>query len=609
MFELIGHYNMILLFIVTNISLFLLKKSTEKRIHVILLLQIILATTTIMCLAYSYMISEINIINVKQGTHTSVPLIYKFVALWSSHEGSLLLILLLLVYITYFIYVQNINILTKVLAHWIRIQSGMLSCLLTMIILTSNPFVSEWLCFVNGFELNPALQDLALAIHPPLMYVGYIINSVLYTMCILIYKHENIQKIINFKIKQMTSWAILFFTTSLALGAWWAYQELGWGGFWFWDPVENMALISWIMIISLQHAIQKQGYNIGHLIMFNFIFCLVSLLIVRSGIILSVHAFTSDLYKGLGITWLILVCTLHYLVAYRQKQRINKNEKKIEQEPTKTDIVQLAFYVVIGTIFTGISLPIIISTQMAISIGPSFYGPILTPVLILLLVLVVISKRLQWSKRLVLFVGSAIPFIISIFSWNVLKDNVFLSIALITWIGVTIFILSIINNQNKEGTPARMAHLGICILVIGIFGTMAYGIEFSKLLFPGNEIIADTYTFYLREINYNKTENYCSMYANIAVTNNLSVDVVSIFPEKRYYLIKGIYLTRIEILSSLFTDLYVMIGDGDITNGWYIKIFSRPMIAFVWIGGIMISLYALYRLPQRIINDSTVYYL
>lgn len=598
----IGHYFLILLLFNTILILLipffknkyiLLKKNNLIKITCI---QQIISTIILISLIYSYIISDFNIKNIKENTHITLPLLYKITALWGNHEGSILLWCFLLILNIFIITLISHDLSINILFRYIYIQSFISCFFILFTLFTSNPFLFLYIYNINGSELNPILQDAALAIHPPLIYLGYIGSSICYSMVFIILIEKKMFNILRryIHINIFITWC--FLTIGILLGSWWSYYELGWGGWWFWDPVENAALLPWLLLTMLIHTIKQESLINWTILLsiFSFIFSLLGTFFVRSGILVSVHSFVVDYYRGFFIFSFLLFIVFFSLFYFfnNRKYMYQSIYFKYNYKDNYILLNNIIILVIFITIFIGTILPTIYSFifNINISIGISFYNYILTPILIPFLLLMFLSIKINNYK---FTLGFLFPILLIIFIYKIEISYIYYLIILLLLLLLITLILYVYYNRFINSMV--ISHFGVFIFFIGVFISNIMYIDNIQIMFPGDEILLNNHLFNLRSINYIIGSNYYSLYGNISLINKGNL-INILFPEKRYYFIKGTYITKSIIYSNYFSDVYTIIGDGNYNYGWYTKFYYRPLISFIWIGPLFFIIGAIYSL-------------
>ena len=615
MISYLGNFFIILSLIVSIISIifFIINKKNEKICFEVIYyinvrLVFLFITLAFCCLLLAYLLSDFTNLNVFFNSHTNKPLIYKFAGVWSNHEGSLLLwILIMSTYTFIFSFEKKIN---KKIINWtIFFQIIMIVGFLLFMILTSNPFTINPGNPNQGMGLNPILQDPALAIHPPLLYSGYVGYSLVLSMALSGLITDGIEKNWIQVIKKYSLFCWLMLTLGIGVGSFWAYYELGWGGWWFWDPVENASLMPWLAGIALIHSLQilNQNLLLKRWIIFLSILCfslsLLGTFLVRSGILMSVHAFANDSSRGIFILLIFLVITgFSFLLFIIKTPTQNKAASLLEINKTSFLIINniimtiACFTVLLGTIY-----PLIIEsiTNERISVGAPYFNSTVLPILFPGLLLMAIAPALSWGKNelknfilqiRILLIITLILIIIYILSninlWGLI------GLGLSFWIMISsIYQIYIKFSKNFNHRKFRtiisnngsiIAHLGIGILILGITVSSVWKKEYIYNMKVGEIKTIQGYEIKLEEVKQFKVDNYETLKGKFILQQN-NKKIATIVPEKRYYAVSKIVTTEAGILHQLKQDIYLIIGENN-TDYWSVKIYQNPLVSFIWIG-------------------------
>ena len=615
MISYLGNFFIILSLIVSIISIifFIINKKNEKIYFEVIYyinvrLVFLFITLAFCCLLLAYLLSDFTNLNVFFNSHTNKPLIYKFAGVWSNHEGSLLLwILIMSTYTFIFSFEKKIN---KKIINWtIFFQIIMIVGFLLFMILTSNPFTINPGNPNQGMGLNPILQDPALAIHPPLLYSGYVGYSLVLSMALSGLITDGIEKNWIQVIKKYSLFCWLMLTLGIGVGSFWAYYELGWGGWWFWDPVENASLMPWLAGIALIHSLQilNQNLLLKRWIIFLSILCfslsLLGTFLVRSGILMSVHAFANDSSRGIFILLIFLVITgFSFLLFIIKTPTQNKATSLLEINKTSFLIINniimtiACFTVLLGTIY-----PLIIEsiTNERISVGAPYFNSTVLPILFPGLLLMAIAPALSWGKNelknfilqiRILLIITLILMIIYILSninlWGLI------GLGLSFWIMISsIYQIYIKFSKNFNHRKFRtiisnngsiIAHLGIGILILGITVSSVWKKEYIYNMKVGEIKTIQGYEIKLEEVKQFKVDNYETLKGKFILQQN-NKKIATIVPEKRYYAVSKIVTTEAGILHQLKQDIYLIIGENN-TDYWSVKIYQNPLVSFIWIG-------------------------
>ena len=566
-------------------------------------------------LTTSFLQDDFSVLYVASNSNTALPIAYKFAAVWGGHEGSLLLWVLILAVWTLFLSKDKA---LKSLPE-LRIQSlsilGLISLgFLIFILYTSNPFERLLPIPIQGRGLNPLLQDPALVIHPPTLYAGYVGLAVPFALAV-----ASLLTVNNHQwAKHARSWTILswmFLTGGIALGSWWAYYELGWGGWWFWDPVENASLMPWFVATALMHSLiitEKRGLFNGFSILLAitaFSLSLLGTFLVRSGVLISVHSFASDPQRGLFILMLLAFFTGSALIIYSIKQKKNRSEKL---HPFSRESLLLLNNVFLcasaGLVLIGTVYPLILEMLDLgkISVGPPYFNFVILFPFIPLLIFIGIAVFSNWrndSKNILkkvlpilflsLALGLAFPFI---YGWSSLLTLVGIYLAL--WTMITGISPLIRNQFSIKKTlvfmPMMLGHIGLGLMILGITVTSSYGITFDDSMSIEQSSRVGDYEFKLSEIGKRNGPNYLAQFASIDITKDGKY-IQTVYPEKRVYDSSSMAMTEAGIEANLFRDLFIAVGEDIGGGSWSMHLQYKPLLRLIWYGPIVMMLGGLIR--------------
>ena len=566
-------------------------------------------------LTTSFLQDDFSVLYVASNSNTALPIAYKFAAVWGGHEGSLLLWVLILAVWTLFLSKDKA---LKSLPE-LRIQSlsilGLISLgFLIFILYTSNPFERLLPIPIQGRGLNPLLQDPALVIHPPTLYAGYVGLAVPFALAV-----ASLLTVNNHQwAKHARSWTILswmFLTGGIALGSWWAYYELGWGGWWFWDPVENASLMPWFVATALMHSLiitEKRGLFNGFSILLAitaFSLSLLGTFLVRSGVLISVHSFASDPQRGLFILMLLAFYTGSALIIYSIKQKKNRSEKL---HPFSRESLLLLNNVFLcasaGLVLIGTVYPLILEMLDLgkISVGPPYFNFVILFPFIPLLIFIGIAVFSNWrndSKNILkkvlpilflsLALGLAFPFI---YGWSSLITLVGIYLAL--WTMITGISPLIRNQFSIKKTlvfmPMMLGHIGLGLMILGITVTSSYGITFDDSMSIEQSSRVGDYEFKLTEIGKRNGPNYLAQFASIEITKDGKY-IQTVYPEKRVYDSSSMAMTEAGIEANLFRDLFIAVGEDIGGGSWSMHLQYKPLLRLIWYGPIVMMLGGLIR--------------
>lgn len=526
----------------------------------------ILLLIAFLSLVYSFIISDFSVSNVYLNSHQLKPFIYKISAVWGNHEGSMLLLLLIISgYSLIFSYLGKLDSKRKIIT--IACQSFIISGILAFVAFTSNPFLRIIPTPSSGLGLNPILQDIGLALHPPMLYTGYIGFSLVFSIAISALLAEKIDLEFTKAIRpwMMFSWS--FLTLGIGLGSWWAYRELGWGGYWFWDAVENVSLMPWLCTTALFHSIiilERSG-NLKiwscFLAILSFVLCLLGIFLVRSGIISSVHAFANDPKRGIFIVFLLLVIGGGGFLIFFLKSFKIKNKESDFSLFSRTGLVLInnfilcliLFIVVLGTIYPLFAE---LFFSASISVGPSYYKKLISPLTIILLVLMIF-----------------VPYLKPINSGFVKR------------------------NLKINFSPMFFGHLGIFIIILGISLVALFSSSKELNLKIGEKVEFAGYEVKFANIEYDQGRNYLIRRAVFEIKNSANEFVLK--PESRYYPVSDQNTTEASIKHFVSGDFYVVIGSKDEFGNFAVRLYYKSFISLIWLGCLILFIIGIYQFYKK----------
>lgn len=562
------------------------------------------------CIAYAlltvaFAINDFSIAYVAANSHPLLPLMYRLTALWGAHEGSILLwIFILNAWTIAFISAYQRNTKEKKLFFLTIAILGLISfCFLCFLLLTSNPFL-ETSIPLSGRDLNPLLQDPGFVIHPPMLYIGYVGFSVTFaiTQAALINNQLN-QTWANIT-RRFAIIAWCFLTLGITLGSWWAYRVLGWGGFWFWDPVENASLLPWLSGTAFIHVlVLAEKRNIAKawavlLAIFSFALSLLGTFLVRSGVLISAHTFANDPARGIFLLLLLGVVTTAALAVY--VVRIPKlvslpSSFALISRETGLLLNSVLLFVAMLTILLGTLYPLILDSLHlgTISVGAPYFNMVLTPLVFITMAIMGLGPLCHWQAeklnslwRLALknIIFSMLAAFVLLYSVTGKIDKMgFLSLSLSAWI-----ILSILGSIRLH-LGMSLAHAGFAILIIGIMLSSLLNEEKEVRMHPGNAVNLGPYQFFFLDTESVQGSNYRGIRGIFEVIKNKH-HVTYLFPEKRIYPVREMVMTKVDIHPGIFRDLYIALGEPLEKNDWSLRLYYKPFIRWIWVGGIIMML-------------------
>jgi cytochrome c-type biogenesis protein CcmF len=558
-------------------------------------------------LMYSHIISDFSILNVFQNSHTTKPLLYKISGVWGNHEGSMLLWILVLTIFNYFIfklYNKNNSIF---IAKTLEIQAFITTGFILFTVLTSNPFQRMIPVQDNGLGFNPILQDPALAIHPPLLYIGYVGFSAAFSISVATLTLSYDEKIPWHNYMRpfvLAAWT--FLTIGIALGAVWAYYELGWGGWWFWDPVENASFMPWLLGTALLHSliiVEKRKSLRAWVLLLSILVFLLSVIgtfLVRSGILTSVHTFALDPSRGIYILAFTALLGGYSLILFGKKSKkyFDTNYFSFFSKEGSILINNILITIVCATVFLGTIYPLLIETftNNKISVGEPYFNSTAVPIMLPAILVMGVGPLLAWNreKKSKIF-KKILPSFLLTGIMSALVFSIYQSYNLIGIAGITLAFWIISNNiiilfkQKKNYSNGMLvAHLGIGLLILGITGSSIWQEEKITRLKINSSAQINKYNIIFKEINEVKGANYVALKGNFTVYDEKKNIITKLEPENRYYPITNNFTTEASIHTNLSRDLYIVLGDGNPIEGWVVKIYYNPLVIWIWIGSLII---------------------
>ena len=583
------------------------------------------------CLGYSFITNDFSVLNVATNSNSELPLHYRLAATWGSHEGSLLLwtfmLALWMVAVTLFSRHLPDEIVARVLAVMATISVGFLLFML----LTSNPFQRLVPAAPDGRDLNPLLQDPAMVAHPPMLYMGYVGFSVVFAFAIAALIGGRLDATWARWSRPWTTIAWMFLTCGIALGSFWAYYELGWGGWWFWDPVENASFMPWLVGTALIHSLavtEKRGGFKSWTVLLAiaaFSLSLLGTFLVRSGVLTSVHAFANDPKRGvfiLGFLTLVIGGSLA-LYAWRAKQvgLGSKFELLSRESLLLTNNVLLA--VAACSVLLGTLYPLFIDALNLgkLSVGPPYFNAVFVPLMAPAMFLIGVGPIARWKQArlpelavrlriafaLSVLTGILLPFVIGGWQWRAS-----LGLLLAVWIVVT-SLQNIVGRLrastgstllNRMAAPARsfygmhLAHIGVAVFIAGVTVVTSYQTEKDVRMQIGDTVTAGGYEFRLDNLSRVRGPNYEAVRADVLVSKG-GVPVITMHPEKRAFTAAQNVTSETAIDRSILRDLYVSLGEQVEGGAWTVRVYHKPLVNWIWGGALLMAIGGAFAVTDR----------
>ncbi len=572
-------------------------------------------------LTYAFIINDFSVKYVATNSNSALPLGYRISAVWGGHEGSLLLWALIMGFWSSAVAIFSRKLPQITIAQVLGVMGLISIGFLLFMLLTSNPFDRLIPAAPDGRDLNPLLQDIGLILHPPMLYMGYVGFSVAFSFATAALLSGHLDAAWARWSRPWTTIAWLFLTLGISLGSWWAYYELGWGGWWFWDPVENSSFMPWLVGTALIHSLavtEKRGTFKSWTVLLALLAFSLSLLgtfLVRSGVLTSVHAFATDPERGIFILAFlaIVIGGSLTLYAWRGPQIRSFGKFQLVSRESFLLINNVLLVVACAAVLIGTLYPLVLDALGLgkISVGPPYFSRVFVPIMIPLLFLMGIGPLMRWKKddpvklmrhlRLVLLFSFIIAVIFTWVATAELSLGVLFSITLAIWI-VSSALLNLwkriqLKNNLVTGiktTPLAfygmtLAHIGIAVLVIGVTFASAYSIEKDVRMDIGQSRDIGGYTFRFDGIEDYTGPNFQAKQGKIIITKS-GKPVTTLRPQKRTYIVQSNPMTEAAINPGLFRDLYVAMGEPLDAGAWSIRIYYKPYVRWIWIGTIFMAL-------------------
>ena len=636
----IGHFCLVLAFVLSlsqSMVPIYASKTNFKQLHSITLrvslLNAICVSFSFISLVWAFIVSDFSVALVAEHSHSSKPMIFKISGTWGNHEGSLLMWNLILS-----IFGAGLALTQKTMpisqkSSILGVQGAIGSAFLAFCLFTSNPFERLSNHPLDGNGLNPVLQDIGLALHPPTLYVGYVGLSLAFSFAVAALLTNSFDKYWAGYMRVWVQLAWCALTLGIGLGSWWAYYELGWGGWWFWDPVENASFMPWLVATALLHCVrilEKKLIFINWTILLSilaFSFSLLGTFIVRSGLLTSVHAFASDPSRGVFILIILGISIGVPLILYTIKS------SSFNEEKSNFDIVSKESAILVNNLFlTTATLTVLIGTLYPlfldaingnkVSIGPAYYNATFAPIMAPVVFLMAIAPFLNWKKytdknfiKKIIFL-SAVTFLGGTLLYLIEEKSIFALIcgSLSIWLftGVITDLISKIREakvklQNikqifffisKINLGIHVAHIGVAIFLAGVTGEQFYKSEYNVIKKVGDIINIGTKSLKFDKIENIDGPNYNSLMATFTLYENNKF-ISKLRPEKRFYTNEKSQTTEAAILSDFWGDTYLVLGEGDNKTGWSLRIYSNPLVSWIWAGAFFMAVGGILSVTQK----------
>lgn len=585
--------------------------------------QFIFVTIAFSCLGYSFITNDFSVLNVATNSNSQLPLHYRLAATWGSHEGSLLLWTFMLSVWTVAVSLFSKHLPEEMVARVLSVM-GIVSCgFLLFMLTTSNPFTRLIPAPIDGRDLNPLLQDPAMVAHPPMLYMGYVGFSVAFAFAISALIGGRLDATWARWSRPWTTVAWMFLTCGIALGSFWAYYELGWGGWWFWDPVENASFMPWLVGTALIHSLavtEKRGGFKSWTVLLAiaaFSLSLLGTFLVRSGVLTSVHAFATDPKRGIFILAFLafVIGGSLLLYAWRAKQVGLGGKFDVVSRESLLLSNNVLLTVAAGSVLLGTLYPLIVDAlgMAKLSVGPPYFNLVFVPLMAPAMFLMGVGPVARWKKASLpdLVTRLRWAFVISIISAIVLpflagqwKPLVSLGLMLAVWIVATVIIniyarvrvttgqvttFQKFKAQSRSYYGMHVAHVGVAVFVVGITMVTGYQSEQDVRMAVGDTVHAGGYEFKFNGVSDVTGPNYVAGRAEIIVSKS-GQEVQRMYPEKRNYTATGNVMTETAIDSGLTRDLYISLGEPIEGGAWSVRVYYKPFVDWIWGGAVIMAI-------------------
>ena len=597
--------------------------------------QFVFVSIAFVCLAWSFASNDFSVLNVATNSNSQLPLQYRIAATWGSHEGSMLLWVLMLGVWTAAVTLFSRHLPEAMVARVIGVLGLVSTGFLLFLLLTSNPFARLLPAAEDGRDLNPLLQDPGMVIHPPMLYMGYVGFSVAFAFAIAALLGGRLDATWARWSRPWTILAWCFLTCGIALGSGWAYYELGWGGWWFWDPVENASFMPWLVGTALLHSLavteKRGGFRSWTVLLAicTFSLSLLGTFLVRSGVLTSVHAFATDPRRGIFILIFLVIVIGGSLALFAW--RAPKVGLGGTFEPVSRESMLLTnnvfLVVAAGSVLLGTLYPLFLDALNLgkISVGPPYFEavfvPLMTPALFLMGVgpitrwkeasLTELALRLRWALGVSVASALLVPLAVAGWSFSKWSPMVSFGLALAFWI----FASGVVNlRQTFARLPGGfwtklssqpsgyygmlIAHLGVAVFIVGITLVKGYEVERDVRMAVGDTVTVGGYTFRFDGAQSAKGPNYRASRGIVRVSRD-GKEVTVLRPEKRAYNVSNMPMTEADIDTGILGDLYVSLGEPVEGGAWSVRIYYKPFVTWIWGGCALMALGGLLALADR----------
>jgi len=601
--------------------------------------QLLFVGLSFAALAYAFLNNDFSVLYVAQHSNSQLPAIYRFSAIWGGHEGSLLLWALFLSVWTAAVALFSRHLPEEMVARVLGVMGLIAVGFMLFMLFTSSPFERLLPAAADGRDLNPLLQDPGLVIHPPMLYMGYVGFSVAYAFAISALLGGKLDATWARWSRPWTTVAWVFMTLGIALGSGWAYYELGWGGWWFWDPVENASFMPWLLGTALIHSLavtEKRGAFKSWTVLLAiaaFSLSLLGTFLVRSGVLTSVHSFAADPKRGIFIlTFLVLVVGASLLLFAWRAPKVGLGGKfdLISRESLLLSN-NVLLSVASASVFIGTLYPLFMDAlgYGKLSVGAPYFEAVFVPLMIPMVLLMglgplarwkkmevpELAKRVQWGFASALVLALLLPLLMGKFLMleaNKWSPMIVVGLLMAFWIIASLVIslrqrwagqgafMARVGKQSRSYYGMQLAHLGVAFFIIGVTLVKGYETERDVRMNVGDTVMAGGYEFKFNGVTETEGPNYVAGMGHVVVSQD-GKRVGELNPEKRQYNVSGMPLTEAAIQTGLFRDLYVSLGEAipESEGAWAVRVYIKPFVDWIWAGCLLMGLGGLFAVSDR----------
>ena len=597
--------------------------------------QFLLLVLAFGALTYGFVASDFSVATVVANSHSLKPMLYKVSGVWGNHEGSMLMWVVILALFGWAVAQFGDNLPPTLRARVVSVQGMIGVAFLAFIVFTSNPFARVDPAPFDGNGLNPLLQDPGLAFHPPLLYVGYVGFSMAFSFAVAALLEGRVDAAWGRWVRPWTLAAWTFLTGGIALGSWWAYYELGWGGWWFWDPVENASFMPWLAGTALLHSAivveKRDTLKVWTILLaiLTFSLSLLGTFIVRSGVLTSVHAFATDPARGVFILAILAVAVGGSFALFALRAPGLKSGGLFRPVSREGGLIlnNVLLALACGTVFLGTLYPFFLEAltdgRDKVSVGPPFFNATFVPIMIPLVLVMAAGPLLAWKRgnlpsvmrRLKWAGGVAIAVTVLTFLWH--PDGPWLApvaMGIAAWLGfgaltewadrIKLFRAPLgdswvrLKGLPRAASGMTLAHLGVAVAIAGMTGASAWQIERIQVVTPGQVVPVGSYGFVFDEVTEGTGPNYSYRRAHVTLTRGDKV-IAELHPETRFFPVAAQSTTEAAIHTTGVSDLYAVVGEPDGSGGWTVRFYENPMVPWIWYGALIMAAGGFLSLSDR----------